>query len=46
MIEATETVKEALLERAQKISRPFCYSDYITVQANKDGLTAKCRTAG
>jgi hypothetical protein len=37
MIEATETVKEALLERAQEISRPFCYSDYITVQANKDG---------
>jgi predicted RNA-binding Zn-ribbon protein involved in translation (DUF1610 family) len=37
MIEATENIKEALLERAQEASRPFCYSDYITVQANKDG---------
>jgi hypothetical protein len=37
MIEATETIKEALLERAQEVSRSFCYSDYLTVQANEAG---------
>ncbi len=37
MIEATEIIKEALLERAEEVSRPFCYSDYMTVKANDDG---------
>lgn len=37
MLEASDKIKEALKERAHDISRPFCYSDYITVEADKDG---------
>src|ERR1700733_4796100 len=37
MIEATENIKEALKEKAQDISRSFCYSDYCVVEANEDG---------
>ncbi|MBU6454380.1 MAG: hypothetical protein KGS72_21610 [Cyanobacteria bacterium REEB67] len=37
MLEATEKIKEALKERAHDESRPFCYSDYITVEANESG---------
>lgn len=36
MLEASETIKEALKGRAHEISKPFCYSDYMTVEANKD----------
>lgn len=38
MIEATEAIKEALRERAEEASSPFCYSDYIKVKANADGV--------
>jgi hypothetical protein len=37
MIEATETIKEKLTERAFEVSRPFCYSDYLTVKENDQG---------
>jgi ribosomal protein L37AE/L43A len=37
MIEATETIKEKLKERAFEASRPFCYSDYLTVKENAQG---------
>jgi hypothetical protein len=37
MLEATENIKEALKERAYEISRPFCYSDYVTVEADDEG---------
>lgn len=37
MLEATENIKEALKEKAHDISRPFCYSDYMVVEANGDG---------
>lgn len=44
MLEATETIKEALKERAHDLSRPFCYSDYITVEQNEEGnyICPKC----
>lgn len=44
MIEATETVKEALRQRAEEVSRPFCYSDYVVVEADKEGdfVCPKC----
>lgn len=44
MLEATETIKEALKERAHDLSRPFCYSDYITVEENEEGdyICPKC----
>lgn len=44
MIEATETVKEALRERAEEESRPFCYTDYMAVEADSDGqyVCPKC----
>ncbi len=37
MIEATDTIKDALKEKAEEVSRPFCYSDYMEVKANEDG---------
>jgi hypothetical protein len=37
MLEASEKTKEALKEKAHDISRPFCYSDYMTVEENEDG---------
>lgn len=37
MIEATDTIKEQLTERAYEESHPFCYSDYLRVEANKEG---------
>ncbi len=37
MIEATDTIKEALQEKAYEVSRPFCYTDYMVVKANEDG---------
>ena len=37
MLEASEEIKEKLKERAQDASRPFCYSDYMTVEADQDG---------
>lgn len=37
MLEAIETIKEALKDRAYNISRPFCYSDYMTVEADEEG---------
>jgi hypothetical protein len=36
-ITATPTVLERLRERAEEISHPFCYGDYIKVEANEDG---------
>ncbi|MBX9570671.1 MAG: hypothetical protein K2X77_17395 [Candidatus Obscuribacterales bacterium] len=36
-INATDKIQEALKERAHDESRPFCYSDYITVTPNEDG---------
>jgi hypothetical protein len=36
-IAATETVLERLRERAEEVSHPFCYNDYIAVKANADG---------
>jgi hypothetical protein len=37
MITATESIKEQLTERAYEESHPFCYSDYLRVEANEDG---------
>ena len=37
MIEATDKIKEALTERAQDESHPFCYNDYIRVKVNAEG---------
>lgn len=37
MLEASEKIKEALREKAHDASRPFCYSDYMTVEENEDG---------
>ncbi len=37
IIEATDKIKEALTERAYEESHPFCYSDYVRVEADKDG---------
>jgi hypothetical protein len=37
MLEATEEIKEMLKERAHEISKPFCYSDYRTVEPGEDG---------
>jgi|GEM_PF-1139833 len=31
MIEATDTIKQALTELAHEASRAFCYADYIVV---------------
>ncbi len=37
MIEATDSIKEQLTERAYEESHRFCYSDYKRVEANEDG---------
>jgi hypothetical protein len=37
MIEATDEIKEVLKERAYEVSHPFCYGDYIRVEANENG---------
>ena len=37
MIEATDSIKEQLTERAYEESHAFCYSDYRRVEANEDG---------
>ena len=37
MIEATDSIKEQLTERAYDESHAFCYSDYRRVEANVDG---------
>lgn len=37
MIEATDEIKEALTERAYEKSHPFCYNDYMRVEADKGG---------
>lgn len=37
MIEATDSIKEQLTERAYDESHAFCYSDYRRVEANEDG---------
>ena len=37
MLEASEKTKEALKEKAHDLSRPFYYSDYMTVEENEDG---------
>lgn len=37
MLEASEKIKEALREKAHDASRPFCYSDYMTVEENEYG---------
>jgi hypothetical protein len=37
MINATDKIKEALKQRAHDQSRPFCYSDYITVSLDEHG---------
>ena len=37
MLEANEQIKDALLELAEERSRPFCYSDYMTIEENEDG---------
>lgn len=44
MLEASEKTKEALKEKAHDLSRPFCYSDYMTVEENEDGefICPKC----
>lgn len=44
MIEATDSIKEQLRERAYEESHAFCYSDYRRVEANEDGeyRCAKC----
>lgn len=44
MLEASEKIKEALKEKAHDLSRPFCYSDYMTVEENEDGefICPKC----
>lgn len=44
MINATEAIKEVLKQRAHDESRPFCYSDYITVKVDEQGnaLCPKC----
>lgn len=36
-ITATPTILERLRERAEEVSHPFCYGDYIKVDANEDG---------
>ena len=45
MLEATEEIKEVLKERAHEISKPFCYSDYRTVEPGEDGQ-ARCPLCG
>lgn len=45
MLEATEEIKDKLRDKAHEISRPFCYSDYITVAINENG-TAFCPKCG
>ena len=45
MINATDAIKEVLKERAHDESRPFCYSDYITVKVDDQG-NAFCPKCG
>jgi hypothetical protein len=45
MINATDEIKEVLKERAHDESRPFCYSDYITVKVDDQG-NAFCPKCG
>lgn len=44
MMEATEQLKEALRARAEEESRAFCYTDYVTVEADSHGryVCLKC----
>ncbi len=37
MLEATDEIKDTLRELAEERSRPFCYSDYMTVSVDGDG---------
>ena len=37
MLEATELIKDELIELAYERSNPFCYMDYLTVRMNEDG---------
>ncbi|HEY9685153.1 MAG TPA: hypothetical protein V6C86_26505 [Oculatellaceae cyanobacterium] len=37
MLNATDDIKDALKQRAHNQSRPFCYSDYITVEVDDQG---------
>jgi len=45
MINATDAIKEVLKQRAHDESRPFCYSDYITVKVDDQG-NAFCPKCG
>jgi predicted RNA-binding Zn-ribbon protein involved in translation (DUF1610 family) len=45
MINATDAIKKILKERAHDESRPFCYSDYITVKVDESG-SAFCPKCG
>ncbi len=37
MLEASDEIKEKLKEMAHEASRPFCYSDYVRVEADENG---------
>lgn len=37
MLEASAEIKEKLQEMAHEASRPFCYSDYVKVEADENG---------
>ncbi|MBL8083599.1 MAG: hypothetical protein JNN26_13355 [Candidatus Obscuribacter sp.] len=37
MLEASAEIKEKLQEMAHEASRPFCYSVYVTVEADENG---------
>ena len=45
MINATDAIIERLQELAHEQSRPFCYSDYITVEPDAEG-NAVCPRCG
>lgn len=45
MLEASDEIKEALKEKAHEISKPFCYSDYVTVKPDENG-EARCPYCG
>lgn len=45
MLNATDDIRDALKQRAHDESRPFCYSDYITVEVDDQG-NAFCPQCG
>ncbi len=45
MLEASAEIKEKLQEMAHEASRPFCYSVYVTVEADENGQYL-CRSQG